>query len=139
MCMPLDEVLKMAWEDAQDKIREYHIHIYHGDVKSKQKAKWLESSLKELFADDVTGSWDIKVVGPHTKENVELNIKPQAFGKVIQWLQMNNAGLSILVHPNTGNDYRDHIHSSLWINGPVKFKEGFFKPKKTRPPHFMHD
>jgi hypothetical protein len=40
----------------------------------------------------------------------------------VTFLVLNGAGLRILVHPNTGNGYRDYTIDSLWLGEPVKLR-----------------
>ena len=43
----------------------------------------------------------------------EVNIfTPTQFGAFIPWLVINRGPLNALVHPNTGDDLRDHSHVS---------------------------
>ena len=34
---------------------------------------------------------------------------------IVPWLMLNREGLSVLVHPLTGNDYDDHSLYALWL------------------------
>ena len=34
---------------------------------------------------------------------------------VVPWLLLNRRGLTILVHPETGDDYEDHAQHALWL------------------------
>jgi DOPA 4,5-dioxygenase len=35
---------------------------------------------------------------------------------------LNREGLSVLVHPLTGDDYDDHAHFPLWLGTPLPLK-----------------
>ena len=41
--------------------------------------------------------------------------RPDEFGKVVPWLMLHREGLSVLVHPSTGDGYGDHMERSLWL------------------------
>jgi DOPA 4,5-dioxygenase len=32
---------------------------------------------------------------------------------------LNRAGLDVLVHPETGEDYEDHAYHALWLGRPL--------------------
>jgi DOPA 4,5-dioxygenase len=45
------------------------------------------------------------------------------FAKVVPWLMLNREGLSVLVHPTTGDGYGDHMERSLWLGDKLKLNE----------------
>jgi DOPA 4,5-dioxygenase len=58
-------------------------------------------------------------VGPHSKAMFQVSFAPELFGSLVPWLILNNRGLSILVHPNTINEKRDHLLDAMWIGAPL--------------------
>ena len=40
---------------------------------------------------------------------------PGQFSLIVPWLLLNRRGLTILVHPETGDDYEDHAQHALWL------------------------
>lgn len=129
------------------KSREYHIHIYARDGWEVVLATSLAAQLRKLAPGKVSDAHKVGRVGPHTLENVEVDIAPEAFGEVVRFLQMNAQGLSILIHPRTGDEVFDHRQAAMWIGTPVPFNEGFFARlvanqnarSGRRPPSFKND
>lgn len=71
--------------------------------------------------------WD-KPVGPHTVAMFEVNVfTPAQFGAFIPWLVINRGPLSALVHPNTGDDERDHTQRATWMGEKMPLDLGMFK------------
>lgn len=71
--------------------------------------------------------WD-KPVGPHTVAMFEVNIfTPAQFGAFIPWLVINRGPLSALVHPNTGDEERDHTQRATWMGERLALDLGIFK------------
>lgn len=129
MCGPYTnpQSLKQEWTKRAKDIEGYHIHIYHEDAGQEWSAFELSEQLKTLFPQYVESTHSIGIVGPHTARNYEIDITKEGFAEVVQWLQMNNRGLSILVHPETGDVVQDHLGSSIWINKEKGYSEEFFK------------
>ena len=42
-------------------------------------------------------------------------MRPEVFIKVLSWFQLNHGNLSVLIHPQTGDDVKDHTSSALWL------------------------
>lgn len=120
------------------KASEYHIHIYTRDGWEDVVATSLAQELRNVARGKVSGAHKVGRIGPHTLENVEVDIAPEAFGDVVRFLQMNAQGLSILIHPRTGDEVFDHKQAALWIGMPVPFNEAFFAQivanQNARPP-----
>jgi aromatic ring-cleaving dioxygenase len=54
-------------------------------------------------------------VGPHPIGMFEVNVfSPEQFGAFVGWLVVWRGQLSALVHPNTGDDRRDHEERATW-------------------------
>jgi len=45
---------------------------------------------------------------------------------------MNAGKFSILVHPNTGDDIKDHLETALWIGRETPMNMDFFDRLKAR-------
>ena len=67
--------------------------------------------------------WD-RPVGPHPIAMFEVNIfTPAQFGAFIAWLVINRGPLSVLVHPNTGEDEVSNILNLYPVQHP-RFRLG---------------
>ena len=56
-----------------------------------------------------------KPVGPHPDGSCQLSVPPEKFGAVVPWLALNRDGLNILLHPETGDELKDHSEHALWM------------------------
>jgi len=96
-------------------IRGYHCHLYyHGG--NKQWAGHLRREIARLFPDAEIGRWRDKAPqGPHPVSHYQIAFKPELFADLIPWLAMNRKDIDILVHPNTGDGYEDHVQNRMWL------------------------
>lgn len=122
--------LKEEWRKTQDNIQGYHIHIYFDFYvrPSFAHALSLTSKMELLFKDYIKESRnEVGAVGPHTKRNFLIEINKEGLKEILPWLQMNKPeGISILVHPETGDDVKDHLHSAIWVGDSIPFNQEFF-------------
>jgi DOPA 4,5-dioxygenase len=98
----------------------YHAHIYY-DAESRETAARLRQAIGEQFATQL-GRWHDDAVGPHPISMYQVAFAASEFPKVVPWLMLNRQGLRILVHPETGNGYRDHAIYPLWLGEPVALR-----------------
>ena len=96
-------------------IDSWHAHVYF-DAASRQAA-W---ALREVIAEELAGLIEIgrfheRPVGPHPMWSYQLAFVPDQFAAVVGWLALNHAALDVFVHPNTGDELRDHRDCALWL------------------------
>ena len=91
----------------------FHAHVYY-DAGSKADAEALRAEIDARY-DVVLGRWHDKPVGPHPFWSYQVAFAPALFGDIVPWLAMNRRDLTILVHPETGDDLTDHSTYAMWL------------------------
>lgn len=136
--MKKDTFNKNAANNNAPDITAYHVHIYYKPgTQGETDAVNLAQEIDRRFPKAVEDAHRVGKVGPHTEANIGVTITAQSFGEVVSFLQMNNKGLSILIHPRTGDELLDHGDAALWLGKPVAFNEKFFdqfRPKTPKAP-----
>ncbi|CAG8243082.1 unnamed protein product [Penicillium salamii] len=58
--------------------------------------------------------------GPHAPGMFEVALfTPHQFGAFVSWMVVHRGPLSALVHPNTDEELRDHLHMTAWLGPEV--------------------
>jgi len=114
--------------DDPGRIEGYHAHIYY-DATSRAAAAQLREEVGERFV-AVLGRWHDEAVGPHPISMYQIAFEVEEFPRIVPFLMLNRKGLRILVHPETGNGYRDHAIHALWLGEPVKLNLDFLKGER---------
>ncbi len=96
-----------------DKIYGYHAHVYY-DEASREKAARLRQLAWSSF-DVKMGRFRDRPVGPHPEPMYEIVFKADLFPVFVPWLMTHRDGLTVLVHPESGNAYDDHANWPLWL------------------------
>jgi len=111
-------------------IHGYHAHVYFSP-ETKAFAVSLRDELTVRFAVELGRVHDVPV-GPHPGPMYQVAFKPDEFARVVPWLMLNRRGLSILVHPETGDDVADHRDNPLWLGVPQALDIGFLERLPAR-------
>lgn len=96
-----------------DRITDYHAHIYYAP-ETRGTAADLREALGARFVARL-GRWHDEPVGPHPISMYQVAFEATEFPRIVPFLMLNRAGLSILVHPMSGDAYLDHTRFALWL------------------------
>jgi DOPA 4,5-dioxygenase len=96
-------------------IHDWHAHVYF-TASTREAASTLRGIIETELAGRVqVGRFHEKPVGPHPMWSYQLAFAPAEFAHVVGWLALNHGELDVLVHPNTGEELRDHRDRALWL------------------------
>jgi aromatic ring-cleaving dioxygenase len=99
------------------RIEGYHAHVYY-DPASRPIAQRLRDAMADRFNVRL-GRWHDEPVGPHPVSMYQVLFAVDELPRLLPFLMLNREGLSILVHPVTGDDYLDHADYPLWLGKPL--------------------
>jgi aromatic ring-cleaving dioxygenase len=96
-------------------ITSWHAHVYF-DAPSRDAAREFREGVTAQFGDKIAlGRFHEREVGPHPRWSYQIAFTPAEFAEIVGWLALNHGALDVLVHPNTGNELRDHRDCALWL------------------------
>jgi aromatic ring-cleaving dioxygenase len=98
----------------------YHAHIYYDDASRERAARireFIEANFKVAM-----GRWRDGPVGPHPQAMYQVAFEASEFPRLVPWLMLNRDGLTVLVHPETGDAYTDHLENPLWLGEKLQLK-----------------
>ena len=111
-------------------IRGYHAHVYYRNAEERAEAAELRDSIEGRFK-VALGSWRDQPVGPHPLPMYQVSFAAETFAQVIPWLMLNRNGLTILIHPVTGDDIPDHREFPFWMGEVLDLNIGFLEAGNT--------
>ena len=120
-------------------IGSFHAHIYFDGAEQRVLALALREQIAERFAVTLGRVHD-GLVGPHAGAMYQVAFDVPLFGNFVPWLMLNRQGLTVLVHPNTRDERRDHLVHALWMGeildivGPERLAADM-EPERAPPPN----
>lgn len=140
--------LKAANESAYgikyvEPIEFYDFHVYYFariELSRKEAFDLLDKLLRDFPENAKEGSIIVKklpnddVIGPHATQFWEVDVKrPEVFVRLLGWFQLNHGNLSVLIHPQTGEDLLDHTERALWLGDKLPVIDIFGKSAGIPP------
>jgi DOPA 4,5-dioxygenase len=109
----------------------YHAHVYY-DPATRPAAERLRAAIEANFSMRM-GRWHDKPVGPHPVSMYQVAFAVEELPRLVPWLMLNRGDLSVLIHPETGNDYDDHALFAMWLGTPIALKlDGLHRGPRPR-------
>ena len=108
-------------------IAEYHAHIYYDPAQSRGRAERLRQRVAAEFPLAKLGRWHDELVGPHPQSMYQIAFPGDMLAKFVPWLMLNRDGLTVLLHPETGDNYADHSAHAAWFGAVLPLRLDVFK------------
>jgi aromatic ring-cleaving dioxygenase len=93
----------------------YHAHVYYDPATTRDIAERVRAEIAGRFPSARLGRWHDLLVRPHTRAMFQVAFGPELFPALVPWLMLNRRGLSVLVHPQTGDARADHLVHAAWL------------------------
>jgi aromatic ring-cleaving dioxygenase len=103
------------------RVTHYHAHIYY-DAASRERAARLRAQAAAQFADALVGRWHDAPVGPHPQSMYQIAFPRELITAFLPWLMLNRDGLTVLLHPETGDDLADHTANAAWLGAMLPLR-----------------
>jgi aromatic ring-cleaving dioxygenase len=103
-------------------IRHYHAHVYYDPASSRDRAERLRERVAAAFPQAMLGRWHDELVGPHLQSMYQIAFPCALLASFLPWLMLNRDGLTILLHPGTGDAYADHTDHAAWLGGTLSLR-----------------
>jgi aromatic ring-cleaving dioxygenase len=116
-------------------VKQYHAHIYYDPLSTREQAARLRDQVAAAFPSATLGRWHDAPVGPHPQSMYQIAFPAELLASFLPWLMLNRAGLTVLLHPETGNDYADRTDHAIWFGGILPLRldvlSGFRTPSSA--------
>src|SRR5215469_11979527 len=114
----------------QPVVAHYHAHIYYEPARSRGRAERLRERVAEDFPKAKLGRWHDELVGPHPQSMFQIAFPADLLSAFLPWLMLNRDGLSVLLHPETGDDYADHSAHAAWLGAMLPLRLDVFSVQR---------
>ena len=104
-----------------------HVHIYYDPAKTRSRAAKLRERVAKEFPQAKLGRWHDELVGPHPQSMYQIAFPTDMLAGFVPWLMLNRAGLTVLLHPETGDELTDHTAHAAWFGAVLALRLDVFK------------
>jgi len=112
-----------------DEIADFHAHIYYDPATSRERAAQLRARVAAQFPQARIGRWHDELVGPHSQSMFQIAFAREMLDRFVPWLMLNRDGLTVLLHPQTGDGRADHTAHAVWFGAVLPIRLEAFAPE----------
>lgn len=112
-----------------DIIQDWHVHVYF-EQETKATAEAVRADIASAMPDLKLGRMHDKPVGPHPTGSFQVLIPNDRLAEATAWFALNRQGLTVLLHPNTADDLKDHRDYPLWYGPAPKINYEMFEERE---------
>eukprot|EP01116_Phalansterium_solitarium_P013525 TRINITY_DN3090_c0_g1_i1.p2 TRINITY_DN3090_c0_g1~~TRINITY_DN3090_c0_g1_i1.p2 ORF type:complete len:145 (+),score=19.55 TRINITY_DN3090_c0_g1_i1:54-488(+) len=120
-------------------IQEYHFHVYflQNNEQSRESAEAIRERLSTLIEQKYFGLVLNKVNygprGPHPIGSYEVWCPAEDLPRALSWFMLHRGTHSVLLHPLTRYEIRDHTERAMWLGQPVPLDLSVLSADLGRP------
>jgi len=112
------------------RIKDYHVHVYYDPAQSRDRAERLRERVAAAFPQAKLGRWHDEMVGPHPQSMYQIAFPAGMLAAFVPWLMLNRDGLTVLLHPETGDNYTDPSAHAAWFGAVLPLRLEVFGKRK---------
>jgi aromatic ring-cleaving dioxygenase len=98
----------------------FHVHVFF-DPAHPEQARQASTELPAATG-AVFRSWYDRPGGPLPQAQFQVDATSAELGAVTEWLMLHRDGATVLLHPETGDDLRDHTAHAVWFGTPLDLR-----------------
>src|SRR5688572_28276780 len=110
-------------------ITHYHAHVYYDPASTRDRAERVRERVAVEFPKAKLGRWHDELVGPHPRSMYQIEFPRTMLAAFVPWLMLNRDGLTILLHPETGDAYVDDSEHAVWFGAVLPLRLEQFRRK----------
>jgi aromatic ring-cleaving dioxygenase len=107
-------------------VKSYHAHVYYNDDETGRAENVRLKLQTELPGEVKVHGLVARAIGPHPRPMFEVDFQSSRLHQIKEWFEKNNDGLSVMIHPITGDHVKDHQDLSVWVGKKLDLKLDFF-------------
>jgi len=105
----------------------YHAHVYFRNEDERRQALALRASIDRRFREVTLGRVHDRKIGPHPIPMYQVAFPTESFERFVPMVMLERDGLSVLIHPLTGDPLAEHSTQACWLGTPVELDLELFR------------
>jgi DOPA 4,5-dioxygenase len=109
--------------------RHWHAHVYY-NAATRPTAEIVRAGLAVAAPLAQLGRWHDHPVGPHPHGSFQVAFELEQLPVVLPWLMLRRQGLTVLLHPETGDEIADHTVHAAWLGETLPLRLDMLEPSR---------